>query len=246
MAKQTSPITFIGKLGNLVGSKGMKGNQILRQKPTSVANPQTPKQVANRARFLAASHTANIVPIEAIAGMRPLAKSRGISLRNAYASTLMNDRIISEAPGFDPMNPAYGVTELSKIIFSKGNQPNMAYGAPQFDDPLTVEVTGTKLGTLTDTDIVHVIVYNPEVTNAPWVHQSFPVSDVLDGAQVTVPSTWNGMKVHVYAYTQTLAAEDADYDYFANIYGANAIERELVESRSSYSNTAYIGTGNIG
>lgn len=48
MAKQTSTLTINGKLGNIVGYKGPKGEQLARIKAANVKNPKTTGQVLQR------------------------------------------------------------------------------------------------------------------------------------------------------------------------------------------------------
>lgn len=48
MAKQTSTVTVNGKLGNIVGYKGPKGEQLARIKAANVKNPKTTGQVLQR------------------------------------------------------------------------------------------------------------------------------------------------------------------------------------------------------
>lgn len=58
MAKQVSAIRFVGTMGNLVGSKGLDGKVILREKAASVHNPQTVDQMNQRAKFKLATKVA--------------------------------------------------------------------------------------------------------------------------------------------------------------------------------------------
>lgn len=61
MAKQISAIKFIGTMGNMVGSKGLDGKVILREKAASVTNPQTQGQMDQRARFKLASQVSGML-----------------------------------------------------------------------------------------------------------------------------------------------------------------------------------------
>ena len=61
MAKQISAIKFIGTMGNLVGSKGLDGKVIIREKAASVNNPQTQGQMDQRARFKLASQVSGML-----------------------------------------------------------------------------------------------------------------------------------------------------------------------------------------
>lgn len=61
MAKQISAIKFIGTMGNMVGSKGLDGKVILREKAASVTNPQTQGQMDQRARFKLASQVSGMM-----------------------------------------------------------------------------------------------------------------------------------------------------------------------------------------
>ena len=66
MAKNTSVITFSGKMGNIVGSKGQDGKYILRQKTSKVQNPQTKKQIEQRSKISLLSKFNAATPIDAI------------------------------------------------------------------------------------------------------------------------------------------------------------------------------------
>lgn len=61
MAKQISAIKFVGKLGNIVGSRGIDGKAILREKAASVANPQTEDQMNQRARMSLSAKVAGML-----------------------------------------------------------------------------------------------------------------------------------------------------------------------------------------
>lgn len=61
MAKQVSAIKFTGTMGNMVGSKGLDGKVILREKAASVANPQTVDQMNQRAKFKLAAKVAGML-----------------------------------------------------------------------------------------------------------------------------------------------------------------------------------------
>lgn len=74
MAKQISAIKFIGTMGNMVGSKGLDGKVIIREKAASVANPQTQGQMDQRARFKLASQVSAM--LEAVA--KTALKANGI------------------------------------------------------------------------------------------------------------------------------------------------------------------------
>lgn len=65
MAKQISAIRFIGKMGQMVGSKGLDGKVILKEAAASVANPQTEDQMNQRARFKLASQVSGMLGVVA-------------------------------------------------------------------------------------------------------------------------------------------------------------------------------------
>lgn len=61
MARQISAIKFVGTLGNLVGSSGIDGKTIIREKAASVANPQTKDQMNQRAKMKLAAKVAGML-----------------------------------------------------------------------------------------------------------------------------------------------------------------------------------------
>ena len=73
--KQVGPIQFQGKLGTIVGRATRKGTMSLGMAPTKYTNPQTPKQVWARARFLAVQTFVGSVPRAAFAGLARGAQS---------------------------------------------------------------------------------------------------------------------------------------------------------------------------
>lgn len=70
MAKINSVITFVGKLDNVVGMKGDKGETYARKHLREINNPSTDAQVDQRLKVSLAGQISNLTPAGAIVGMK--------------------------------------------------------------------------------------------------------------------------------------------------------------------------------
>lgn len=61
MAEQVSLIQFKGKLAQTVGFRGANGKNLIRERLTSIANPQTEAQMTQRARFKLAAQLSSML-----------------------------------------------------------------------------------------------------------------------------------------------------------------------------------------
>ena len=243
MAKQVGIYQFNGKLGEAVGSKARKGYQVVKRAPVATKNPSTKAQVIQRAIFAACTASGAAVPEGAIVGLRPYANGGGMSIRNAFSKLLQKTGAIV-ATWHQDTQEATTTFDKTKVVYARGNQPNIIAGAPDFDIPNALEFS-YDLGDL-----------NPHTTNLiviVWCSdfKQFVVKKLTDirasgTAHIEVPALWNGVKVDIYVYTQCF--ENADQKralYEAEIYAAVG-EIKTAESNAKYSNSAYIGSGTIG
>lgn len=97
---------FSGKIGNVVGSS-WKGINVMKIKPTSVANPRTTAQTNNRDRFSAATLFAKAILLSIV---KPL-NDRAAQLKSGY-----NKFVQQCIEAFDNT----GLADLSKIVISTG------------------------------------------------------------------------------------------------------------------------------
>lgn len=243
MAKQVGIYQFNGKLGEAVGSKARKGYQVVKRAPVATKNPSTKAQVMQRTIFAACAASGAAVPEGAIVGLRPYAKAGGMSIRNAFAKLLQKTGAIT-ATWIAAEQEANTVFNKEKVVYARGNQPNIIAGAPQFDTPEAVEFS-YDMGEL-----------NPKTTNViavvwcgdlkQFVVKKFTDLQASGTLNIVCPSLWNGLSVSVYAYTQCFeSADQKNALYEAEIFAA-AGEIKVAESNAKYSNSAYIGHGTIG
>lgn len=253
--KQVGPIQFQGKLGTIVGRATRKGTMSLAMAPTKYTNPNTPKQVTARARFLSVTSFTKAVPREAFAGFVRAARSGKMSLNN-YAFK-NNMAIQNRFDGWNtdpvietPANTDYQSMARSLLKFSEGIYPSEAGSAINVDTPGTVKVTFNKNAALPAAEgtkkVQHVVVYCQDadifIHNSSVVDASTQVSDVT----VAVPATWTGLRVYVYAYTQFVedGTVDVDYHVYSNICGVGSWMD--TNSKMTSSQTDYLGTAEIG
>jgi hypothetical protein len=206
---------FIGKVGTVVGSF-WKGKPVMRAYVRSMRDAKTERQLIVRSRLKVimelASEALNVLKL----GLHKIASSKRLTESNIFVQ--MNwDNVRSNMPGVTTVN-------YPEIIFTSGKVPNVRFGSPQFDEPLTVTVTFT--GNVDQkhadaTDKVYIYAYCPDTGEGLL---SDAVSRSASTMTLAVPTNWNGMKVHVWGFV---------------IGGENGLTDEPSES-------VYVGTGNIG
>lgn len=139
--------------------------------------------------------------------------------------------LVSEFDAFvklnkDAVHVEGGATEIeySDIQIAKGNLPQVGFKPASFEEPLKVKADFTPNsdtpGADPDDD-VYVVAYEPESKMAVM---AAPVKRSTGTATVTTPSVWSGLTVHVYGFA---------------IGGGRA-------NKGNISNSAFIGTGNVG
>ena len=207
---------FYGKVGTVVGSF-WKGIPVMRAYVRRQHDAKSETQVVIRARFKAM--------MELVSGF--LDASR-IGLHDAAAAGPMTEGNMFFVKNWD-MVTASGVESVSVdftgLTVAQGHLPGVHFNAPQFDTPLQVDVDFDDnmeyRGTSPD-DEVYVFVYCPD---AKCGVLSAPAKRSDESVSVKVPSYWNGMKVHVYGFAKG-ALDSGRY--------------------GQCSDSAYLGTGNIG
>lgn len=243
MAKQVGIYQFNGKLGEAVGSKARKGYQVVKRAPVATKNPSTKAQVIQRTIFAACAASGAAVPEGAIVGLRPYAKAGGMSIRNAFAKLLQKTGAIV-ATWHQNTQDAITTFDKTKVVYARGNQPNIIAGAPQFDTPQTVEFSYDMGDLNPNTTNIIVIVWCGDLKQ--FVVKKFTVLQPSGTLSIVCPSLWNGLSVSIYVYTQCFeSADQKNALYEAEIFAATG-EIKVAESNAKYSNSAYIGSGAIG
>jgi hypothetical protein len=216
MGRQVGQIQVAGKFGGLVGMAGKNGRVYLRAKTQNSPKAPTERQriVQSRMKVISelSSQARNILRI----GLKEKAKQLKCSVYNAFMK-LNWDNVRSNMPGVTTVN-------YPELIFGVGPVPNVRWSSPQFDEPLTIGLTFT--GNVDQqgadaTDKVYAYAYCPDTGEGLL---SEAVSRSASVISITVPTNWNGMKVHVWGLV---------------IGGENGLTDRPSES-------VYIGTGNIG
>ena len=255
--KQIGPIQFQGKLGTIVGRSTRKGYMSLGIKATKVNNPQTPKQVLQRVLFAGAQRFANTTPIAAFAGFTRKAKTMRCSIRNVVTSIYGKNTQYAPVTGLPKGNDyftlngdgAVGTTQIQDwgykdFVFSDGTV-NYSVDVPSFDVPSTITLNlvnqEENVGT---TNYLHrIVVMCPEAEG--WIVKTFTPAQAAN-ATIVVPEAWNGMRVHVWGYTQYPDENHTNVDYSQyGLMNSKAV-RANIDSQSLFSRTTYLGAGNIG
>lgn len=208
---------FIGKLGIVVGSI-WKGIGVMRAYNKFPSNPNTDDQKLVRARFALLGKLAGSVYSAIKLGLKEYADS--IPSTQSGEFVRINYGAIS---GSDPEALTVSYDELK---LSKGNLPSVGFGTPSFTDPLEVNVpisnSNLEAQGANANDNVYVAIYCPDMEQGVLSSGTAKRSD--NGVAVSVPASWQGMKVHVYGFVMAARstgnpykASATDYCGFGNI-----------------------------
>lgn len=244
MGKQVSTLKMTGSFAGAVGYIDQQGRVQMRSKPEKVTDANTKKQQAVRTRFLAITSLAKAFSKTAL-GLSVVAKQKKLTWRNMF--TKVNYRATEATIGDDSVTAQ---TDFTLLEVSRGDNPQVSWGTPNFDDPLTVMTTFSSNkdipGASMD-DLVYLLVYNP-TDNRTII--SDPVARGDEEVSVTVPLSWNGETVHVWGFSQGFASEQARTEYLSywnqqRAAGAAEALTEMNASDTEFSNSHYLGTGSI-
>ena len=186
--KQSVIGVLSGKIGQVVGAT-WKGISVLKVAPASVANPQTDKQLAQRAKVKATM--AFLQPLTQFVriGWREFAVK--MTAMNAAFSYTIQNAILGTYPNFTINYP--------NALVSKGNL------APALNQAAASTVAGTVLFTWTDNsdevgaspfDQNLLVIYNPVKNQAVTFSELGTRADATQA--VTVPNSFSGDLVHCY------------------------------------------------
>lgn len=242
MGKFAGLVKFTGRTGDIVGSKGTKGDYITRIHQPIVKNPNTMKQVAQRLRFLTATALSAAIMEADDAGMVGYAKGRRISTRNAM--TQMLAKKTNEAIRIDETTPSNPRAEIDygRVFISYGIGDQVMFG--ELDLSTEGQVSTTWTGGIAN-QVVHMVVYNPVANQAV---AATPVEGTTGAIVCNVPRIWSGMKVYVYGFTQNMKSEDEAINYIS-WWSMGSVEAEAqlsaTDAEATPSISAYLGTGDI-
>jgi hypothetical protein len=234
MATQVSTIKVTGKLGDVVGTKGTKGDIIARTYQPNVKNPQTEGQITQRTKFLAGTGLA--AGIKYFPGFEKYAKGLRISARNAFTKHVLKDGSITVVKTGDEYQ---STIDWSALAISKGNAQPPLFAAPTFEEEATVKVTWTPEGN--NADIVQVLVYQSDINTG---YYSSPTRMEDGNLSVVVPARLSGMEVHVYGFClrETESGQSVTYSSF---WDTGNVEAMAQVKRVAGKMDPYIGHGSI-
>lgn len=235
-----------GSFAGAVGYIDPQGRVQMRSKAEAFHDANTTKQQKVRTRFLAITSVAKAFSKTAI-GLTMVAKGKKITPRNMFVKLNYGATIAEVSSG-----KVDAETDFTELTLAQGDCPNVSFGSPNFDEPLTVGVTfskNTDFPGADDKDLVYLVVYNP-ADNMSII--SDPVTrDVVNSTiSVGVPNAWNGETVHVWGFTQGFKSEQARTEYLSywnrqKAAGAAEALTQMSATDTEFSDSHYIGNGSI-
>lgn len=246
MGKQVSTLKMTGSFAGAVGYIDQQGRVQMRSKPEKITDANTKKQQAVRTRFLAITSVAKAFAKTSI-GLTMVAKSKKITPRNMFVKVNYRATTAEESTG-----KVDAETDFTELTVAQGDCPNVSFGAPDFDTPLTVKCTfmpNSDLPGATEDDVVYLLAYNPG-DNRTVISDPVRRGSGSGTVSVTVPASWNGETVHVWGFSQGFASEQARTEYLSywnrqRAAGAAEALTEMNASDTEFSNSHYIGNGSI-
>lgn len=182
--------TFSNKVGIVVGRKWRNLDVMSAYQP-KVFNPNTKRQVEQRQCFGAVSKLARGMKLGLAYGFAGVAAGTKSPARSRFVQA--NIRAV-EFTWPDTIDIDY-----SRVKMSDGSHMNATYGAPTSTHPLQIDLTFSYpiiSGFSAEDDNVVAVAYNPADGNCVIAFQRANGSSM----SVSVPNSWNGETVHVYAF----------------------------------------------
>ena len=235
-----------GSFAGAVGYIDQQGRVQMRSKPEKFSDANTKKQQAVRTRFLAITSLAKAFSKTAL-GLSIVARRNKITWRNMFIK--VNYQATDANIGTGAVTAE---TDFTLVEVARGDNPQVTFGAPDFDTPLTVKATFTPNSDLpgaTEDDVVYLLVYNPG-DNRTVISDPVRRGSGSGTVSVTVPASWNGETVHVWGFSQGFASEQARTEYMSywnrqRAAGAAEALTEMNVSDTEFSDSHYIGNGGI-
>ena len=193
--------TFENKVGIVVGRKWRNLDVMSAYQP-KVFNPNTKRQVEQRKRFGATSTLARGMKIGLAYGFAGVAAGTKSPARSRFVQA--NIKVV------DFTWPDIIDIDYSMVKVSDGSHMNATYGTPTSTEPLKIDITFSMSvieGFSTEDDNVFIVAYNPADGNCVIADSRASSGSV----SVTVPNSWNGEKVHVYAFVIGAEAGSGQY-----------------------------------
>lgn len=193
--------TFENKVGIVVGRKWRNLDVMSAYQP-KVFNPNTKKQVEQRQRFGAASTLARGMKLGLAYGFAGVAAGTKSPARSRFVQA--NIKAI-EFTWPDTLDIDYTMVKVSD-----GSHMNATYGTPSSTEPLEIKLPYSMSiveGFSKDDDNVFMVAYNPADGNCVIANARAAAGSV----EVTVPNSWNGETVHVYAFVVGAEAGSGQY-----------------------------------
>lgn len=182
------------KLGNAVGRKWRTLDVLAVYQPF-VSNPNTGAQQMVRARFGVAASLAMSFAAAVKLGFANICEGTKVPERSMFIKKNWNN-IHADSPG-----SSIAVT-YPDLVIAKGPLPEAVVGTPSCTDPLQIDATITDntgaQGTSAN-DKVYMVAYSPEAQQS--VMSDGRNTRAGETISLTVPATWNGHRVHVWAFT---------------------------------------------
>lgn len=193
--------TFRNKVGIVVGRKWRTLDVMSAYQP-KVFNPRTKKQVEQRQCFSAASTLARGMKLGLAYGFAGAAAGTKSPARSRFVQ--------ANIPAVEFTWPDTIDIDYTMVKLSDGSHMNATYGTPASTQPLQIDLTFSMPfieGFSREDDNVFMLAYNPEDRNCVMVS-----GRANSGAlHATVPSSWNGETVHVYAFVIGAEAGSGQY-----------------------------------
>jgi hypothetical protein len=182
--------TFSNKVGIVVGRKWRNLDVMSAYQP-KVSNPNTKKQVEQRQRFGAASTLARGMKLGLAYGFAGVAAGTKSPARSRFVQANIHAVEFTFPDTID--------IDYTMVKVSDGSHMNATYGSPTSTEPLQVDLTYSMPvveGFSRQDDNVFALVFNPADGNCVLATERASAGSVA----VTVPNSWNGEEVHVYAF----------------------------------------------
>lgn len=208
---------FVGKVGTVCGSF-WKGKAVMRSMPRKKSASSynfSEAQLLVQTRFASINALAGAFRVATEIGYKQIAKRKQMTEGDIF--------VIENWSFVHADTPGHATVDFSELKIAKGNLPEVEFGSPKFDEPLTVEVPITA-GDVPiggdSSDLVYMFVYSPEA-GAGLLAEAVTRGD--ESVITTVPGYWNGHRVHIWCFA---------------VGGGH-------ENAGTISNSRYLGSGDI-
>lgn len=178
------------RVGNIVYRKWRNLDVAAKYQP-NVSNPDTEAQKLVRTRFGAISDLAGKLGACLVLGFKTFVAGTKVPPKSFF---IKKNWVFVHAD-----TPGSATIDYSELMVSDGPIMAPSFGTLDTDTPLTVKVriNDNSGQTVSSADEVYLVVFCPE--NGQTI-LSEAVTRGDESVEVTVPSSWNGMRVHVWGF----------------------------------------------